>query len=246
MKKFLTTVSVLTLFTSSVVLADEMKDKQAEATKQNEENFQELTSFIFGTESEELEITKMQFDVDLKAENIIGKPVYNLDERIGTVHDIILDKEGNAVMAVIADGELFGLGKLVAVEYSRLAEHQVFDSYLMSISEDTIDQIVEFSYDRNDSSSDTQVIPQNAYSLKELLDSELTNKNGVPVAEVDDVYLDQGKASHLIVDFDELYYDETVAVEFNIAEITHDNDEYNFQLLSPSEVKLDNYRKLYR
>lgn len=49
----------------------------------------------------------------------------------------------------------------------------------------------------------------------------------------------------MIVDFDALYYDETVAVEFDIAEIIHDDD-YTFQLLSPSEVKLENYRKLYR
>ena len=36
-------------------------------------------------------------------------------------------------IGAMADGELFGLGKFFAVEYSRLAEHQIFDSFLMFI-----------------------------------------------------------------------------------------------------------------
>ena len=122
-------------------------------------------------------------------------------------------------------------------------ENQLDDKFLMSISEDTIDQVAEFSYNKKDAGNNVRVIPQNGYSIKNLLDGDLTNNNGKAIAEIDDVYLEDGKASHLIVDFEDVYFDETVAVEYEIAEIVTHEDDYNFQLLSPREVQLENFRQ---
>lgn len=249
MNKILTTVSVIALISTTSVFASEkqeLAESASEAVKdiaeETEKKYEELKSFVFGDESENLELTTTSFDADYRAENIIGRAVHNLNERVGTVHDIILDSDGNAVLAVIADGEIFGLGKLVAINYSDLMDHKFSDAFLMSITEENIDQIAEFTYEKNRESKDIRVIPQNGYSLAKLLDSDLTNKNGQSVAEIDDVYLEDGKASHLIVDFDEVYYDETVAVEYEIAQIVAKDGDYSFQLLSPRELQLENFK----
>lgn len=243
MNKFLKTVSIIAVIGSTTVFAMEDQSAKEAMAEETSEKYEELKTFIFGNEKDKLEITMMNVEVDHRAENIVGKPVYNLEERVGTVHDIILDGNGNAVMAVIADGELFGLGKLVAFDYERLVENQLDDKFLVSISEDTIDQVAEFSYIKKDAGNNVRVIPQNGYSIKNLLNGELTNNNGDAIAEIDDVYLEDGKASHLIVDFEDVYFDETVAVEYEIAEIVTHEDDYNFQLLSPREVQLENFRQ---
>jgi len=61
-------------------------------------------------------------DYRVRASELIGKPAANgAQERIGKVDDILIDRRGNAIYAVLAVARNQGIGaKLVAVPYDRL------------------------------------------------------------------------------------------------------------------------------
>lgn len=59
---------------------------------------------------------------DVRASKVIGSSVYNdHDEKIGSIDDILLDKDHKAAVAVVSVGGFLGIGsKLVEVPYSKL------------------------------------------------------------------------------------------------------------------------------
>jgi len=56
-------------------------------------------------------VISAQSDGELRADQVIGMTVYNAQgDKVGTVHDILLDKEGKATGVVVAVGGLLGVG----------------------------------------------------------------------------------------------------------------------------------------
>jgi sporulation protein YlmC with PRC-barrel domain len=56
-------------------------------------------------------VISAQSDGEVRADQIIGMTVYNAEgEKVGTVHDILLDKEGKATGVVLSVGGLLGVG----------------------------------------------------------------------------------------------------------------------------------------
>lgn len=238
MYKIFTTVSVIAIMGATSAFAQDVTDAPKEAYKN-------IKSFVFGKDPEKLEVTNLTIDPRATASHVIGKPIYNNEERVGTVKDIILDNNGKAVMVVVADGEIFGLGKLVAFEYSDMVKVNNNDNVMMTLTEDVIDQAAEFSYEQNNSGSKVRVIPSNGYSLNALLDGELTDIQGKTLAQIDDVSLKDGKADHLILGFDKILGigGEKVAIKYDPSHVVMDDNEYDFQLTSAENVQFNNYKK---
>lgn len=103
---------------------------------------------------------------------MIGSPVVNAkQERVGTVKDIIVDKDGNASMLIIADGEFPGFdGKLVAFDYNVISRLNADGDVIAPISEENLSKAAEFSYDPN-AKADGKIclIPGQGYSVEKLL-----------------------------------------------------------------------------
>jgi len=56
-------------------------------------------------------VISAQSDGELRADQVIGMTVYNAQgDKVGTVHDILLDKDGKATGVVVAVGGLLGVG----------------------------------------------------------------------------------------------------------------------------------------
>jgi sporulation protein YlmC with PRC-barrel domain len=56
-------------------------------------------------------VISAQSDSELRADQLIGMTVYNAQgEKVGTVHDILLDKEGKATGVVLSVGGVLGVG----------------------------------------------------------------------------------------------------------------------------------------
>ena len=56
-------------------------------------------------------VISAQSDSEVRADQIIGMTVYNAEgEKVGTVHDILLDKEGKATGVVLSVGGVLGVG----------------------------------------------------------------------------------------------------------------------------------------
>lgn len=67
---------------------------------------------------------------DVRASQVIGSTVYNdKNDKLGSVSDILLDKDAKATQAVISVGGVLGVGaKLVAVPYDKLKFSDKVDS----------------------------------------------------------------------------------------------------------------------
>lgn len=181
------------------------------------------------------------------ASGMIGKTIYNAkNEGIGKVHDIILDANGKPVMVIVADGEIFGLGKQVAFDYSVVTKQNKDGDIIAPLDEKTIEQAAEFSYDRNGTDNNVRVIPANGYSVNELLDAELVDQNNESVADVDDISFRNGQASQIIVGFDKTLGmgGNKAALAFTDAQIVRKGEnDYDFKLSANQAAQFEAYKK---
>lgn len=71
-----------------------------------------------------------QADTQISANTYIGQSVYNsADESIGSINDLIMEKDGGITAAVIGVGGFLGIGeKWVAVPFNNIAVNQAPDS----------------------------------------------------------------------------------------------------------------------
>ncbi len=212
----------------------------SDATKKAYENTKEALN---GDDSPEFETVSV--DTRMTANGMIGKPVYNQNgERVAKVQDIILDRDGNAMMVVMGDGDFTGLGKTVAFDYSVIANRSADGDVIAALTEDMIDTAASFSYDREDYSDTVKVIPSNGYSVAELLDGELVNPQGETLAEVDNISLRNGEADRLIVGFGRVLGmgGDTAALDYDDANIVRQDNALNFELTADAAAQFERFK----
>jgi hypothetical protein len=141
------------------------------------------------------------------ANGMIGQPIYNhKNEKIATVHDIIVDEKGRATQVIVADGGFLGLGaKYAAFDYSLVSQRKADGDVIMPLSEETIKKAAKFSYDQADANKDgVRVIPAGSYSVATLLGGQLVNPANETVAQIDNISFQNGAANQVIVAFDQM------------------------------------------
>lgn len=178
---------------------------------------------------------------------LLGKNITNAKgETIGKVHDIILDQNGNANMVIVADGDFFGMGKKAAFDYSIVTKREKSGDVIAPLTEEMIDQAVEFSYDNNANGDNLRMMPRDAYSANELLGGQLVRPNGESIADIDNITLESGRAHQLVVGFDKVIGmgGKKAVLGFRDAKIIKDGDEYDFQLSDAQAAQFDSYKKL--
>ncbi|TNE36514.1 MAG: PRC-barrel domain containing protein, partial [Alphaproteobacteria bacterium] len=130
-----------------------------DATDATKEAYHDVKAFIFDKDSGKLDVSKVRINDRATADAMINTPVYNDNERVGVVKDIILNQDGKPVMVVIGDGDFFGLGKLAAFDYnSNMIRTNADGDFVMPLTEKSIDNAAEFSYDRKNTGDNVRVI----------------------------------------------------------------------------------------
>ena len=259
-KTILATASALTIFASMPAVAAENGQAtapKAQKSRDVSEDAKEAWQNVKRDASNAYEDIKAVFvdsnkDMVISTQHtaggILGSAVYNQhQEHVGTVKDIILDADGNANMVVIADSEFPGFdGKLVAFDYNAISRQNADGDVIIPITEDTIDEAAEFSYDRNaESDGKVRVIPNQGYSVSELLDGSLVDPKGNSVADVEDITFRGGKASELIVGFDKILGigGKKAVLSYDAAKIIRDGDDLDFKLTARQAAQFDTYKK---
>ena len=187
---------------------------------------------------DEAQVGDITIDLRMTANGMIGEPVYNTDgERVAKIHDIILNEDGKAMMVIMADGNFTGLGKLVAFDYHVITRRSSDGDVITSLNETSIDNAATFSYEHTDNKT-ARVIPNNGYSVAELLDGELVNPLGETLAEIDNIVFQNGHASQVIVGFGGMLGmgGEQAALPFSEADLKRNEDSIDFKL-SANETK---------
>ena len=196
-------------------------------------------------DSGDFAVNKVSVNTLTTADAIIGEPIYNGDERVGTVKDIILNNSGKPTMVVVADGDFFGIGKLAAFDYNSIVNVNNEGKVIMPLTEQAIDQAAEFSYDNSNYNNNVRMIPSNGYSVANLLDGELTSNTGETLAHIDDIQFKADGSTNLIVSYGQILGlgGEKAAMNFNAATIVKDGNDYNFQLNAQKTAQFENYKE---
>ncbi len=154
------------------------------------------------TSSMDSDVSRVMIDQRMTAAGMIGQPVYNQSgERVAKIEDIIIGRNGDAMMVVLVDGDWTGLGKMAAFDYNMITDRNAEGDVIVPLTEDMLSRAASFSYDRGDYSDTVKVIPSNGYSVAQLLDTQLVNPKGEEIAEVDNISFRNGEADRLIVGF---------------------------------------------
>jgi sporulation protein YlmC with PRC-barrel domain len=187
------------------------------------------------------------------ASGMIGEPIVNgRDERVGTVHDLIIDADGKITTIVVADGGPLSMGdKLAAFDYGLVNGRDAEGHILMPLTEKAIKNVAEFSYDREKVSGERLVvIPTGAYSVKELIDADLVDQNNREVGDIENVVIKGDTAEQILAEVDDAkgLSGDKALFDFSDVSIVRDGDtadgqdDFNLQLGANTAAKLDAYR----
>ena len=91
-------------------------------------------------------VISAQSDGEVRADQIIGMTVYNAEgEKVGTVHDILLDPEGKATGVVLSVGGLLGVGaKSVGLTWKEIDVKPEQQQVQISYTEDQLKAAPDF------------------------------------------------------------------------------------------------------
>lgn len=254
--RILATVSIIALMGSIPALAETAKTQteiksESSSTGNIIEDAKIAGKIIKNASSDAYEEIKATFigpvviDSRKTANGIIGHRVYNeKHEPVAKVTDIILDKDGKAMMVVVADGAFIGMGKKAAFDYSAITRVEEDGDVIMPLTETIINNAADFSYDKAEEGDKVRVIPANGYSVVKLLDGKLVNQKKESVADIDNILFKNGKANQLIVSFDKTLGlgGEKAVFSYNDATIIRDGDDLNFQLSAEKAAQFEEYK----
>ena len=91
-------------------------------------------------------VISAQSDSELRADQVIGMTVYNAEgEKVGTVHDILLDKEGKATGVVLSVGGVLGVGaKSVGLTWKEIDVKPEQQQVQISYTKDQLEAAPDF------------------------------------------------------------------------------------------------------
>lgn len=264
-KKILATVSVIALMGALPALAETAKTQteiNAEASTTGNivddakvaiediksdaaEAYDEIKATLIGKEKTDKNVA---FIIESRktANGIIGHSVYNeKHESVAKVTDIIVDKDGKAMMVVVADGAFIGVGKKAAFDYSVITRVEKDGDVIMPLTEEIIDNAASFSYDKADGGEKVRVIPNNGYSVAKLLNGNLLNQKNEPVADIENISFKDGKANRIIFGFDKTLGlgGEKAALSYSDAVVIRDGEKLNFRLSTEKTAQFEAYKK---
>jgi len=91
-------------------------------------------------------VISAQSDSEVRADQIIGMTVYNAEgDKVGTVHDILLDKEGKATGVVLSVGGVLGVGaKSVGLTWKEIDVKPEQQQVQISYTKDQLEAAPDF------------------------------------------------------------------------------------------------------
>lgn len=264
-KTILTTVSVIALMGAMPALAETAKTQteiNAEASttgnivddakaavkdmkSDTAEAYEEIKATLLGKESTDKN-TPVVIDSRKTANGMIGHSVYDdKHESVAKVTDIILDRDGKAVMLIVTSNAVMGTGKMAAFDYSAVTRVEGDGDVIMPLTKDMIDKAASFSYRDNKTGGKAHVIPNNGYSVTKILDGKLVNQKKKPVADIDNISFQNGAANQLIVGFDKTFGmgGEKAVLSYSDTAIIRDGETLDFQLSANKAAQFEAYKK---
>ncbi len=176
-------------------------------------------------------------DMNRSANHIIGEPIYNeANTRVGTVHDVIVDRDGKMMSVVVADGGPMSAGdKKAAFDADLMRIDTATNQYRMMITEQDINDANSFSYDPTKASPSVDTLPPEGISVKKLTNTKLIDHNSEVMANIENISFDANKnIDQLIVAYNQILGmgGEEAALDFSKLRLVEDRKGIRFQMTS--------------
>lgn len=200
--------------------------------------------------SEKDSMSDVTYDSRITAKGLLGQPINNTaGKKVGTLKDIIVDHDGKAAVAVVSDGGFAGIGdKLAAFDYNLLMRQDTNGDVIMPVSEDAVSKVAAFSYEPKDASKDVRVIPENGYSISEMLKGKLVSPKDESLGNIENITFISGQASSVIVGFDEVagMGGDHVALNFDDLALSKSKDgTIDFRMGNHQSEQFEEYKKAH-
>lgn len=229
---------------------NDTKNAVSETAEDVKEGTQEAYQNIKGTlvngEKSAKKVENVQINPKSTAAVLIGQTVYNDNgDRVAQVNDIIMDEDGNASLIVLGDGDFTGLGKTAAFDYDMITNKTAEGDLIAPLTEEKLAQAKSFSYDRSEKNANTEVIPEEGYSVAEMLDSQVVTPAGEVLAEIDNIVIKDGDAQQIIVGFGDIagVGGQQAVLNYSDLEVVEHDNAMDFQLSEAHAEQFKNYKK---
>ncbi len=263
--KILATVSIFALMGIIPAMAETLKsqsqisaetsaiDSLSQDSKKAMENiktdaveaYEEIKATLIGNEKDEKN-APVVIDSRRTARGMIGHDIYNeKNESVAKLTDIILDKDGKAIMIVVVGDKFLGMGKQAAFDYDSVVRGEEDGDVIMPLTEKIIENAAPFSYDKVDGDKRVRVVPNNGYRVSVLLDGKLVNQKNETVADIENISFKNGMADKLIFGFDKTlgFGGQRAALNYNSTTIVRDGEALHFQLNNENEDRVNSYKE---
>jgi sporulation protein YlmC with PRC-barrel domain len=180
---------------------DDVKSGLVKADDNMRDTADDIKAFLMGEEADH-KLEPVLIRRSMTAHGLIGQGIINPEGRkIADVKDIIVDKSGTAILVVVSDGGMLGIGdKVAAFDYSKVVAQKPDGKVVMTLSPDMVAHARDFSYDQKDWAK-AKVIPAGSLSVNQLLKGDVLDSGGRKVAAIENVYFRDADASQIIVGF---------------------------------------------
>ncbi len=231
---------------AATITKEDIKRGWENTKKAVTETVEEIEYTILGDETNGAN-TKISMGATTKG--LLDRPVYSTNNKhIGTMKDIIIDREGNAMLAVVSEAKLIDLGaKESAFDYGMVLRRDEKGDVVMPLTEETIKNAREFSYNAEDAGKENiRTIPAGGYSVEKLLKANIVNPSGDKVAGVDNITFRAGHIDALIVGFDKVLGmgGKQAALRFSDVKLLDKGDgDVAFQMTAPQAAQFESFKQ---
>jgi len=182
----------------------------------------------------------------MTAHGLIGETIINTKGvKIATVKDIIVDRDGKAILIVVSDGGLLGIGsKVAAFDYNKVVGQKTDGKVVMTLSQNMVDHASDFSYDQKDWAK-AKVIPTGSISVNQLLEGGVLDNDGTQVADIENVYFRNADVSQIIVGFDKKLGmgGDLAALDYNDLQMIKKDQGLDFKLTVNQTAQFKSFKK---
>lgn len=193
----------------------------------------QIRKLFTGPESAVTQATFLTFHKNLGAASMIGNELKNNEEQVGSIRDIHVNESGEVLHLIVDDGSAWSMGdKTVAIDYDRVSSMDESGDIYAAITEGVIKNTA--AYDPQD---------HDHISLAKLLDGEVIGDDGRTLASVENVVIQNGTATHIIVTFNDIFEmgGEELALDFGNRILAAQESETDVVLSAPQTLAVKSF-----
>lgn len=174
-------------------------------------------------------------DTRVTADTVIGQDVFNQqNETIANVSDFVVDENGQVQGLIISYGGVLGVGnKEIMLDFDTFKARADNSGYVTQLTKTNMDNYPAFNFAQ---------LSRPMHLATNLMDASIVNPSMNELAEVDNIVIENGNATKLVISYMDGIVPEKAMIDFTDASIILDADQdVHFELSMNQTQKFRNF-----